>query len=241
VWLETSGFPPGEGKWTHSPQAGNRERGGTERRASSRQYPPEWVPQRAKRPHAAFARNRNFCDFEPPGRRGQKSRRPGPYGLRKLRLYQYNICISYISNCSPVARAIRIFKPHTPGVRVTGPALGDTKVVSNPRDILVDNISLRARPCLTCTLPKCEGKGWSPGSSREPRLPKRETRSSAQVSWQHLVRKSSIVSSILTRSMARLAGSTRRDISQLVVFFSYLFSHISVATLFERANKIVIM
>ena len=58
-------------------------------------------------------------------------------------------------------------------------------------------------------------------------------------SAQSLVRKSVIASSILVRSMSRLAGSTAAEVPHGMVFFSYFISHFFVVILFERANKII--
>ena len=81
----------------------------------------------------------------------------------------------------------------------------------------------------------------------KPGVPKKEIvidPINPRVSWDaHLIpgRKLSISRSILVRFALRLAGSTAIDVLQGVVFFSYFFSNIFVCTLFEGANKIMIM
>jgi len=73
---------------------------------------------------------------------------------------------------------------------------------------------------------------------RKPSIPKKETRSGAS-ELQFTVRKSGIVSSILTRFVPGLVGQTAVDDQQGVVFFVY-FADSSVA-LVERTNEITIM
>ena len=59
-------------------------------------------------------------------------------------------------------------------------------------------------------------------------------------SAQSLVRKSTVTSSILVRSMSRLAGSTAAEVPHGMVFFSYFISHFFAVILFEPANKLII-
>jgi len=98
----------------------------------------------------------------------------GPSGLVQLRLCQYNIYLQYRNKGSPVGRAIRAFPPPPPRARVTGLAPGDTKIVSDPRYMLIDNIPIRARPLFTCVTPNREVKGVAQGEHRVPRVPKKE-------------------------------------------------------------------
>jgi len=98
----------------------------------------------------------------------------GPSRLVQLRLCQYNIYLECRKKGLPVGHAIRGFSPPPPGARVTGLALGDTKMVSDPRYMSVDDISIRARPLLTCATPNREAKGRAQGEHRVPRVPKKE-------------------------------------------------------------------
>ena len=55
-----------------------------------------------------------FCNFDPPGARGQKSRGINPGGLIPLHLYQQNGSLKYLNKYSPVWDTVRGFLPHPP-------------------------------------------------------------------------------------------------------------------------------
>jgi hypothetical protein len=192
--------------------------------------------------------NRDFCDFDPPGARGQKSHETSPGGLITFLLYHNNQRLKYSDRYSPVRRTVRGFLPTPLGVGVTGPAPDDSGAVSIPRYAIKWSVRTRAKPQLTRTVPKCEGNGLHPWREQGSRaFPKRKARSIPSiraVSWHARFapgRKSSIASSISVRLRPRLAGSTERGVLHGLVFFIYFFLQIFMVALFEWANKIMII
>jgi len=127
----------------------------------AREYVLEPVPKRAKQPHTAIGRNRDFCDSDPLDTSGRKLCRTSSDGVKKLRLYQQSKPIQDLNQCSPVARVATglIPTPPTREERVPGTALGDPKRVSHPRCMLVWYIPMRAKPPVNCVAPNREAKG----------------------------------------------------------------------------------